>query len=367
MREYLVFQLAYEAGLRIGDDIDMEEEVASTDPSGLHMSTSRSRTSSHHRHMSATPVPPLPEKALQASSSTSAVKEDKQWKETDTSLSPSPSLARSPSTTSPSSLPILPIEMPYSSPSSPHPDSLSSFPSALAGDVFVKFLMDKSEDVLLNSIVANAVRKRRESLSTIAENESDYHGIGSPHFQPSSAVGRSPSLLSLSINETSDIVTYRRGSLSYQIPPPVVEEDIHMLSFESLLRNPLGIEVFRLFSEKEYSSENILFHEAIQKVERQPVPKEQVKPTVRTIYSNFIADYGRYQITLSSATRIGIETAMDSEDCDSSCFSKAHRVVMKQLRTDVYRRFCQGSLHDSFLEELRDIVESNHRAADVHR
>ncbi|XP_060567373.1 regulator of G-protein signaling 3-like [Ruditapes philippinarum] len=112
-------------------------------------------------------------------------------------------------------------------------------------------------------------------------------------------------------------------------------------SFEALLSDKNGIEMFRHFLKSEFSEENIEFWVACE--EFKTVRTNKLVSRAQKIYSDFIAIKAPKQVNLDSKTRL--ETVTNLENPTRDMFREAQKRIQFLMENDSYKRFIDSDAY----------------------
>ncbi|XP_052789779.1 regulator of G-protein signaling 3-like isoform X2 [Mya arenaria] len=116
-------------------------------------------------------------------------------------------------------------------------------------------------------------------------------------------------------------------------------------SFESLLSDKNGIEMFRSFLKSEFSEENIEFWSACEEFKN--IRTNKLAARAQKIYSDFIAIKAPKQVNLDSKTRLGAVTSLESPTRDM--FKQAQKRIQYLMENDSYKRFLESDPYRQLL------------------
>jgi len=117
-------------------------------------------------------------------------------------------------------------------------------------------------------------------------------------------------------------------------------------SFETLLADAHGVEVFRLFLRCEYSEENMIFWCACEELKR--TRSFRIGPRVKRIFKMFIEDGAPQEVNLNYDTKREIREAMRSPT--RAMFDVAQKKVREMISADAYPRFLRSDVYRAVLE-----------------
>ncbi|XP_068197537.1 regulator of G-protein signaling 19 isoform X2 [Antennarius striatus] len=128
--------------------------------------------------------------------------------------------------------------------------------------------------------------------------------------------------------------------------PSVEEVSVWSQSFDKLMRNPAGRNVFREFLRTEYSEENMLFWLACEDLKRE-VSKSIIEEKARSIYEDYISILSPKEVSLDSRVREMINRRM--EEPTSHAFEDAQLQIYTLMHRDSYPRFLSSSIYKSLI------------------
>ncbi|XP_045201066.2 regulator of G-protein signaling 3-like isoform X2 [Mercenaria mercenaria] len=112
-------------------------------------------------------------------------------------------------------------------------------------------------------------------------------------------------------------------------------------SFEALLYDKNGLEMFRNFLKSEFSEENIEFWVACE--EFKTVRTNKLVSRAQKIYSDFIAIKSPKQVNLDSKTRLQTVTSLENPTRD--IFKEAQKRIQFLMENDSYKRFIDSDAY----------------------
>ncbi|XP_028307694.1 regulator of G-protein signaling 19 isoform X2 [Gouania willdenowi] len=128
--------------------------------------------------------------------------------------------------------------------------------------------------------------------------------------------------------------------------PSVDEIQMWSQSFEKLMKNPAGRNVFREFLRTEYSEENMMFWLACEDL-KQEVNKSAVEDKVQSIYEEYIAILSPREVSLDAHVHEVINLRM--EDPAAHTFDDAQLQIYTLMHRDSYPRFLCSNIYRSLL------------------
>ncbi|CAG5131039.1 unnamed protein product, partial [Candidula unifasciata] len=121
--------------------------------------------------------------------------------------------------------------------------------------------------------------------------------------------------------------------------------------FDRLLQDPLGVNIFTKFLEREFSDENMRFWQVCQRF-RGLADQRQQQALAHDIYSGHIAEQASDPVNIDNATRSHTEQFLDSPT--SAMFDVAQNQIRQLMKLDSYPRFLKSDLYKNMLvEEMR--------------
>ncbi|GFR98576.1 regulator of G-protein signaling 12 [Elysia marginata] len=116
------------------------------------------------------------------------------------------------------------------------------------------------------------------------------------------------------------------------------------VNFQNLLSDPVGIEIFTEFLQKEFSEENIIFWKACEQY-RQLKDEQQRKLQAQDIYSRYLSSKASDPVNVDSAAKSHTEQFLDSPT--TVMFDVAQNQIFQLMRQDSYSRFLKSELYKS--------------------
>ncbi|KAL4218914.1 Regulator of G-protein signaling 3 [Mactra antiquata] len=116
-------------------------------------------------------------------------------------------------------------------------------------------------------------------------------------------------------------------------------------SFEALLRDKNGLEMFKNFLKSEFSEENIEFWISCE--EFKSVRTNKLVAEAKRIYSQFIAIKAPKQVNIDSKTRL--DTVTNLENPTRDMFKEAQKRVQFLMENDSYKRFLDSEQYRQLL------------------
>ncbi|KAJ7332162.1 hypothetical protein JRQ81_014342 [Phrynocephalus forsythii] len=120
-------------------------------------------------------------------------------------------------------------------------------------------------------------------------------------------------------------------------------------SFDKLMKNPAGRNVFREFLRTEYSEENMLFWLACEELKSE-CNKHAIEEKARMIYEDYISILSPKEVSLDSRVREGINRKM--QEPSSHTFDDAQLQIYTLMHRDSYPRFLNSSIYKALLQTV---------------
>ncbi|XP_013989760.1 regulator of G-protein signaling 19 isoform X2 [Salmo salar] len=128
--------------------------------------------------------------------------------------------------------------------------------------------------------------------------------------------------------------------------PTLEEIRVWAQSFDKLMKNPAGRNVFREFLRTEYSEENMLFWLACEDL-KQEMNKNTVEEKARMIYEDYISVLSPKEVSLDSRVREVINRKI--QEPTPHTFEDAQLQIYTLMHRDSYPRFLNSSLYRSLV------------------
>ncbi|XP_054636619.1 regulator of G-protein signaling 19 isoform X6 [Dunckerocampus dactyliophorus] len=128
--------------------------------------------------------------------------------------------------------------------------------------------------------------------------------------------------------------------------PSVEEMRLWSQSFDKLMRNPAGRNIFREFLRTEYSEENMLFWLACEDL-KQEINKARMEEKVRSIYEDYISILSPKEVSLDARVREVINKKM--QDPTPHTFEDAQLQIYTLMHRDSYPRFLSSNIYRSLV------------------
>ncbi|KAI5612402.1 regulator of G protein signaling 19 isoform X2 [Silurus asotus] len=129
---------------------------------------------------------------------------------------------------------------------------------------------------------------------------------------------------------------------------PTVEEIKQWAqSFDKLMKNPAGRNVFREFLRTEYSEENMLFWLACEDLKKE-INKSRIEEKARVIYEDYISILSPKEVSLDSRVREVINRKM--QEPTSHTFEDAQLQIYTLMHRDSYPRFLNSPIYRSMVQ-----------------
>lgn len=113
-------------------------------------------------------------------------------------------------------------------------------------------------------------------------------------------------------------------------------------SFDKLMRNPAGRELFRDFLKSEYSEENIAFWLACEQLKRES-NQEKIEETAKFIYDDYISILSPKEVSLDSRVREIVNRNM--VEPTPHTFDEAQLQIYTLMHRDSYPRFVNSEIY----------------------
>ncbi|XP_041433613.1 regulator of G-protein signaling 19 S homeolog isoform X5 [Xenopus laevis] len=120
-------------------------------------------------------------------------------------------------------------------------------------------------------------------------------------------------------------------------------------SFEKLMKNPAGRNVFREFLRTEYSEENMLFWLACEELKKDYC-KHSIEDKARMIYEDYISILSPKEVSLDSRVREMINRRM--QEPSSHTFDDAQLQIYTLMHRDSFPRFLNSGVYKSLLQNI---------------
>ncbi|XP_042265794.1 regulator of G-protein signaling 19 isoform X3 [Thunnus albacares] len=128
--------------------------------------------------------------------------------------------------------------------------------------------------------------------------------------------------------------------------PSVEEIRLWSQSFDKLMRNPAGRNVFREFLRTEYSEENMLFWLACEDLKKE-INKGTIEEKARSIYEDYISILSPKEVSLDARVREVINRKM--QEPAPHTFEDAQLQIYTLMHRDSYPRFLSSSIYKSLI------------------
>ncbi|KAK6308603.1 hypothetical protein J4Q44_G00218740 [Coregonus suidteri] len=128
--------------------------------------------------------------------------------------------------------------------------------------------------------------------------------------------------------------------------PTLEEIRVWAQSFDKLMKNPAGRNVFREFLRTEYSEENMLFWLACEDL-KQEMNKNTVDEKARMIYEDYISILSPKEVSLDSRVREVINRKI--QEPTPHTFEDAQLQIYTLMHRDSYPRFLNSSIYRSLV------------------
>ncbi|XP_069506939.1 regulator of G-protein signaling 19 isoform X3 [Ambystoma mexicanum] len=120
-------------------------------------------------------------------------------------------------------------------------------------------------------------------------------------------------------------------------------------SFDKLMKNPAGRNVFREFLRTEYSEENMLFWLACEDLKTE-CNKHNIDEKARVIYEDYISILSPKEVSLDSRVREVINRKMQEPSLHT--FDDAQLQIYTLMHRDSYPRFLNSAIYKSLLQTV---------------
>ncbi|XP_056130130.1 regulator of G-protein signaling 19 [Lampris incognitus] len=128
--------------------------------------------------------------------------------------------------------------------------------------------------------------------------------------------------------------------------PSVEEVHLWSQSFEKLMKNPAGRNVFREFLRTEYSEENMLFWLACEDL-KQEINMSRIEEKAHSIYEDYVSILSPKEVSLDSRVREVINRKMQSPTPHT--FEDAQLQIYTLMHRDSYPRFLSSNFYKSLV------------------
>ncbi|XP_028667492.1 regulator of G-protein signaling 19 isoform X1 [Erpetoichthys calabaricus] len=129
--------------------------------------------------------------------------------------------------------------------------------------------------------------------------------------------------------------------------PTTEEVRLWAQSFDKLMKNPAGRNVFREFLRTEYSEENMLFWLACEDLKKE-ISKSVIEEKARMIYEDYISILSPKEVSLDSRVREVINRKM--QDPTPHAFEDAQLQIYTLMHRDSYPRFLNSMIYKSLIQ-----------------
>jgi hypothetical protein len=136
-------------------------------------------------------------------------------------------------------------------------------------------------------------------------------------------------------------------------------EDIKLWtnSFEALLKDPIGLSLFREFVTKEFSIENLEFWERVNQL-GETSTRTEFRAFAILIFNEFIEEGSLKEINMPSHCKGPLTLVFvinKEEKIPYDCYFTAHEHIFTLMQTDSYPRFCSSSVLSAFTQKLKEL------------
>lgn len=117
------------------------------------------------------------------------------------------------------------------------------------------------------------------------------------------------------------------------------------VGFEKMLADEMGLHVFTVFLEKEFSQENIQFWLECEKLKKLS-DQDQIRNKIESIWKTYFqeTDDGSCRINIDSRTRHECQQAFQQQTFDN-IFEKAQSQIFQLMKYDSYTRFLKSPVY----------------------
>eukprot|EP00118_Oscarella_pearsei_P012187 m.87388 g.87388 ORF g.87388 m.87388 type:complete len:563 (+) comp36542_c0_seq4:1393-3081(+) len=147
---------------------------------------------------------------------------------------------------------------------------------------------------------------------------------------------------------TADALPYSMSASrgpSLSVSPESIEA--WKASFEGLVKDQDGLDVFRRFLESEFSDENILFWMACEEMKQ--MKRQDLEHKAKQIYADYIASDAPMEVNLDAETKKTVIPFLDNPS--HTMFERAQKAIFYLMERDSYKRFLES-------EEFRSAEEA---------
>ncbi|KAK2167899.1 hypothetical protein LSH36_22g01019 [Paralvinella palmiformis] len=135
-----------------------------------------------------------------------------------------------------------------------------------------------------------------------------------------------------------------------KLPKPTKEMVINWsTSFDALLKDKVGMELFKDFLRTEFSEENVEFWIACE--EYKNVKSNKLNARAEEIFSDYVAVQAPREINLDSKTRMATRDLMEKPDRQT--FELAQKRIQALMDKDSYPRFLRSDVYQKLLSEYK--------------
>uniref|UniRef100_A0A8C8VEH0 Regulator of G-protein signaling 20 n=1 Tax=Pelusios castaneus TaxID=367368 RepID=A0A8C8VEH0_9SAUR len=120
-------------------------------------------------------------------------------------------------------------------------------------------------------------------------------------------------------------------------------------SFDKLMKNPAGRNVFREFLRTEYSEENMLFWLACEELKNE-CKKHSIEEKARVIYEDYISILSPKEVSLDSRVREVINRKM--QEPSPHTFDDAQLQIYTLMHRDSYPRFLNSAIYKALQQSV---------------
>lgn len=134
------------------------------------------------------------------------------------------------------------------------------------------------------------------------------------------------------------------------------------VSFDAIIRHPVGITFFEKHCVKEFSEEGIQFLLKVQDFENLDPTDKNLFSEFQSILDLFFHENSPKQVNISASVRNKIEKT-DCSQINPTVFEQAKKEIQELLRTNVFPRFCISPLFQDFISNHDVCVDETEKAS----
>lgn len=129
-------------------------------------------------------------------------------------------------------------------------------------------------------------------------------------------------------------------------------------SLRELLNDPTGRDQFTKFLEKEYSSENLRFWEAVQQMKQ--LPQREINDAAINIWKEYLSpEDAQYPVNVDSKSiELAREGVLKKGGPNRWCLDVSAAHVYHLMESDSYSRYLRSDMYKEFLHGSRKKVKS---------